>query len=101
MVRFNEFVDAMVKRHEQLEKDAIRAIFDVFDFDGGGSIDYEEIEKAMELGEDSSSWKQNMEIVFGLPASQIKEALSSKMKNHKPVEFEEFYQLVKLCAAAG
>jgi len=99
MVRFNEFVEAMIKRHEQLEKDAVRAVFDVFDFDGGGSIDLEEIEKAMDLGEDRTSWKHNMEVIFGIPADQIRDALSSKLGKDELVQFEEFYQIVKVCAS--
>eukprot|EP00929_Paragymnodinium_shiwhaense_P066565 TRINITY_DN3339_c2_g2_i3.p1 TRINITY_DN3339_c2_g2~~TRINITY_DN3339_c2_g2_i3.p1 ORF type:complete len:184 (-),score=63.47 TRINITY_DN3339_c2_g2_i3:80-631(-) len=95
-VRFTEFVDAMVKRHEQIEEDAVRAIFDVFDFDGGGSISEEEIDHALGLGGEDSSWKAGMEVVFGIPAGEIRSKFTKGAGEE--YSFSDFLAVVKSCA---
>ena len=69
-------------RVSQADYDALKETFDLFDSDGGGTIDPEEIEKVMEeLG-----LKGRSKIVF--------EMISGLREINRPIKFDEFLEIV-------
>lgn len=59
-IDFSEFVTATVNRGELLKDEKLKAAFDVYDKDGGGTISTDEIKLVLGVGQDISEdvWKQ-------------------------------------------
>merc|ERR1712061_678541 len=69
-VNFDCFLDAMVTRHLAVQKEACRAIFDVFDFDGSGTISCNELKLA-------SAWVRRL-ILLRLESKPCSECLQMR-----------------------
>ena len=53
-IDFSEFVTATVNRGELLKDEKLKAAFDMFDKDGGGTISTDELKLTMGVGQDVS-----------------------------------------------
>merc|ERR1719401_702564 len=95
-VMFDKFLTAMVARHKSVQKDACRAIFDVFDFDASGKISKEELHGALGLDAacDSASFLAGVETVFGVKATDIENKLS--LNDAQEYTFDEFFDLLQM-----
>merc|ERR1712232_179009 len=97
-VKFNQFIDAMIKRHKQLQNDAMKAVFEAFDFDGGGSISLPEIDAGCDLSYENSSWKEALELIFGVDLEKVRNVLIPPDRDlDYEMEFEEFCRVVEIC----
>lgn len=93
-VNFDRFLQAMVLRHQAVQKEACRAIFEVFDFDGSGKITRDELKVAMGLGTETDTFKGSVEAVFGMSASDIKTKFSLESLTKEEYTFEEFFDFM-------
>jgi len=88
-----KFLDAMVERHHMLQKEACRAIFDVFDFDGGGTISREELKMALGLdGPSCNTFMAGIETVFGVKADDMEKKFQSQTEEYT---FDEFFDIMQ------
>ena len=53
-IDFSEFVTATVNRGELLKEEKLKAAFDMYDKDGGGTISTDEIKQVLGVGQDIS-----------------------------------------------
>jgi len=77
----------------------MKAVFDAFDFDGGGSISVPEIDGGCDLCYDNSSWKEALELIFGVDLEKVRNVLIPPGRENEDyeMEFEEFCQVVEKC----
>jgi len=95
IVSFDMFVNGMIERHRTLQKETCKAIFDVVDYNGDGTISPECLENAIShddgnLRSSSSTLKIGLELVFGLPVDDVKKLLSE----NQPCHLSNFYDLM-------
>jgi len=91
LVKFDKFLDAVVARHGHLQKEACRAVFDVFDLDGSGTISQEELKMALGFGSDNRTFMDGIETVFGMKADKIEERFNLSRAEYS---FDEFYDMM-------
>ena len=82
-IDFSEFITATVNRGELLQEEKLRAAFNIYDKDGGGTISVDEIKEVLGMGRDISDdvWNQIV--------NEVDE------NGDGEVSFEEFSQMMR------
>lgn len=88
-----QFMEAMAKRHKAGMKEATRAIFEVFDFDGSGTMTADELVKALNGGSEAAAFKAGIETVFGMSAADFESRFDPDPDIE--YEFEHFMEALK------
>jgi serine/threonine protein kinase len=94
-VNFDRFLDAMVRRTSAIQKEACKAIFDVFDFDGAGKITRDELKVALGLDAEENDFKGHVETVFGMTAQDMKSRITQEVFTRDEYSFDEFFELLQ------
>jgi len=96
-VNFDHFLEALVSRQNTVQKEACRAIFDVFDFDGSGTISREELKLALGLGENGAkndSFKAGVEAVLGMSVDEIESRFTMCLDDEE-YSFDKFFGIMQ------
>jgi len=94
-VNYDDFVKALVARQNSVQQEACRAIFDVFDFDGSGTISRDELKMALGLdSRNDDSFKAGVETVFGMPANEVESRFAVYLDKEE-YPFDKFFEIMK------
>jgi len=105
-VNFNAFLEETVKRHRALQKDACRAIFSVFDFDGSGAISQQELRDAMNSRDGKSAFDKGIQSAFGIDAKDIFKVFGLEneldpAEDDREYNFDQFYEILQTAGGLG
>merc|ERR1712061_755550 len=75
-VNFHNFLEEMHCKHQELQKEASRIVFSIFDFDNSGAISQEEVEKALSLKEGRSAFEKGLNAAFGITIEEARQVFN-------------------------
>merc|ERR1712241_1485892 len=93
-VNWHRFYHTMLQRQRNSQKEACRAIFDVFDFDNDGTISVQELQETLTCETKGDPFRVGLETLFGMPAEQL-QARVARYAEESEYTFEKFFKMMR------